>query len=82
MYFKTFSTGRNGMVIVLRVRNNWIICLLGHHHMHFNKRLDNNRQWEVKSDLCTIYFKGAVTCTDVDMHKIVSGSSDRTVKVS
>ena len=24
---------------------------------------------------------GAVTCTDVDMHKIVSGSSDRTVKV-
>lgn len=24
---------------------------------------------------------GAVTCTDVDMHKIVSGSNDRTVKV-
>ena len=28
-----------------------------------------------------IILTGAITCTDVDMHKIVSGSNDRTVKV-
>lgn len=27
------------------------------------------------------FLTGAITCTDVDMHKIVSGSNDRTVKV-
>ena len=30
---------------------------------------------------CVFFLTGAVTCTDVDMHKIVSGSNDRTVKV-
>lgn len=30
---------------------------------------------------CIFFLTGAVTCTDVDMHKIVSGSNDRTVKV-
>lgn len=30
---------------------------------------------------CLLFCIGSVTCTDVDRHKIVSGSNDRTVKV-
>lgn len=40
--------------------------------------------WDTATQSCKhVLFghTGAVTCTDVDMHKIVSGSSDRTVKV-
>lgn len=33
------------------------------------------------SILAWLFLTGAITCTDVDMHKIVSGSNDRTVKV-
>ncbi|PFX29501.1 F-box/WD repeat-containing protein 7-like [Stylophora pistillata] len=40
--------------------------------------------WDTATQSCrhTLFgHTGAVTCTDVDMHKVVSGSNDRTVKV-
>ena len=47
----------------------------------FFKLLNHDRNKKGESGICDISSTGAVTCTDVDMHKIVSGSSDRTVKV-